>query len=202
MLPPVIGLAAGVPPVTVPGMSRLEVLPFSDAHLDAAGALLARRHAVHRRAEPLLAPRYADAGEATREVAELWKAGASGAVARSGRVDEGRTAHYAVVPAGAPALVDAWFRLGFGQQQVHGVREPLATPPPVPDGVAVRHGRPADAAALAPLDLVLPQHQAQSPVFSDRPVPVPGLSGSPCGPARRGAAARPASRGRPRRYRR
>jgi len=217
VLPPVIGLAAGVPPVTVPGMSRLEVLPFSDAYLDAAGALLARRHAVHRRAEPLLAPRYADAGEATREVAELWKAGASGAVARSGGhtvgyllglplavdrwgpnvwvppaghavddaetvrdlyavaaarwVDEGRTAHYAVVPAGAPALVDAWFRLGFGQQQVHGVREPLATPPPVPDGVAVRHGRPADAAALAPLDLVLPQHQAQSPVFSDRPVP-------------------------------
>src|SRR5207302_960131 len=141
VLPPVIGLAAGVPPVTVPGMSRLQVLPFRDAHLDAAGALLARRHAVHRRAEPLLAPRYADA-------AARW-------------VDEDRTAHYAVVPAGAPALVDAWFRLGFGQQQVHGVREPLVPPPPVPDGVAVRHGRPADAAALAPLDLVLPQHQAQ-----------------------------------------
>src|SRR5919204_1082203 len=35
-------------------VSRLEVVPFSDEHLDAAAALLAARHARHREAEPLL----------------------------------------------------------------------------------------------------------------------------------------------------
>ena len=38
-------------------------------------------------------------------------------------VDEGRTSHYAIAPAGDPALVDASFRLGFGQQHVHAMRE-------------------------------------------------------------------------------
>ena len=37
-------------------------------------------------------------------------------------VDEGLTSHYAVVPATDPALVDAWFRLGFGHQHVHAIR--------------------------------------------------------------------------------
>ena len=31
--------------------------------------------------------------------------------------------HYAMVPATDPALVDAWFRLGFGHQHVHAIRE-------------------------------------------------------------------------------
>ncbi len=193
----------------------MELGRFTDADIEAAGALLARRHAAQRRVEPLLAPRFEDAGEATREVAQLWQAaGASGAVARSaGRVvgfmlgtsksgdswgpnvwvevaghaaedpetvrdlyavaaarwvEEGRTAHYAVVPATDAALVDAWFRLGFGQQQVYAIREaPRDGYPPE----HVRRARPDDAAALAPLDLVLPQHQALAPVFSPQPVP-------------------------------
>ena len=37
-------------------------------------------------------------------------------------VDEGLTSHYAVVPATDPALVEAWFRLGFGHQHVHAIR--------------------------------------------------------------------------------
>ena len=28
-----------------------------------------------------------------------------------------------IVPATDPALVDAWFRLGFGHQHVHAIRE-------------------------------------------------------------------------------
>ena len=36
-------------------MAGLEIVPFSDAHLDDAAALLAARHARHREAEPLLA---------------------------------------------------------------------------------------------------------------------------------------------------
>jgi GNAT superfamily N-acetyltransferase len=35
-------------------MARLEIVPFSDEHVDSAAALLAARHARHRAAEPLL----------------------------------------------------------------------------------------------------------------------------------------------------
>ena len=38
-------------------------------------------------------------------------------------VEEGLTSQYTVVPASDAPLVDAWFRLGFGQQHVHAVRE-------------------------------------------------------------------------------
>ena len=38
-------------------------------------------------------------------------------------VADGRTSHYAIVPATDGALVDAWFRLGFGHQHVHAIRE-------------------------------------------------------------------------------
>ena len=59
----------------------------------------------------------------------------------AGWVEDGRTAHYAVVPASDADLVDAWFRLGFGQQQVHAVRpvgprEAVAT-----QGFQIRPGR-------------------------------------------------------------
>ena len=45
------------------------------------------------------------------------------AVAATRWVDEGHTAHYVLVPATDADLVKAWFRLGFGQQQCHGIRE-------------------------------------------------------------------------------
>ncbi len=85
-------------------------------------------------------------------------------------VDEGRIAHYAVVPAHDPAAVDAWFRLGFGQQQVHAVREAPPTPLRPSTEVRIRRAAAADIASLAALDPVLPQHQARSPVFSAGPV--------------------------------
>ena len=89
------------------------------------------------------------------------------ALAAARWVDEGRTAHYAVAPASDPALIDAWFRLGFGQQHVHAIREapatPLTEPPP---GVVIRRPTREDIDALAGLDLVLPEHQLRSPVFS------------------------------------
>jgi GNAT superfamily N-acetyltransferase len=202
-------------------MARVDVQPFTDDDLDAAGALLARRHTAHRRAQPLLAPRFEDVAEATREVAELWKVdGASGAIARlPGRVvgfllgtprpgkvwgpnvwvepaghavehpevvrdlyaaaaarwvDEGRTAHYAVVPESDAALVDAWFRLAFGLQHVHGLcpAAPVEAAPVV--GFTIRRATRDDIAALASLDLVLPEHQARSPVFSAGEIPLLG----------------------------
>ena len=70
-----------------------------------------------------------------------------------------------------PATVDMWFKLGFGQQHAHGVREV----PPIalnrPQGVNVRRAGPADLDTVVMLDLVLPEYQAGPPVFSRGPVP-------------------------------
>ena len=81
-------------------------------------------------------------------------------------VAAGRTSHYAVVPATDPELVDAWFRLGFGHQHVHAIREPLDEPPTLPEGVLVRRARREDIEALVRLELSLNEHQVLSPVFS------------------------------------
>ena len=87
-------------------------------------------------------------------------------------VEEGRTSHYALVPATDPALVDAWFRLGFGHQHVHAIREVPDDGALAPaDGIVVRRAERRDIEQLARLDLTLPEHQAQSPVFSRLPPP-------------------------------
>jgi GNAT superfamily N-acetyltransferase len=92
--------------------------------------------------------------------------------AAAGRwVEEGRTAHYAIVPATDGELVDAWFRLGFGHQHVHAIREALSEPPAPPEGVSIRRARREDIDVLARIDLSLPEHQALSPVFSRLPLP-------------------------------
>ena len=75
------------------------------------------------------------------------------------------TAQYVIVPTGDPDLLDAWFRLGFGQQQAHAIREPLAAVDP-PEHVVVRVAQRDDIPALARLDLVLPDHQGLAPTFS------------------------------------
>jgi len=74
----------------------LEILPFSDEHLDAAAALLADAHARHRAAEPLLG-RVDDYRE---QVARQWeREGSSGAIA----LRDGAAAGYLI---GAPASND------------------------------------------------------------------------------------------------
>jgi GNAT superfamily N-acetyltransferase len=83
-------------------------------------------------------------------------------------VEEGATSHYAVVPATDPALVDAWFRVGFGQQHVHAIREaaaPTETLRPR-DGLVIRRAERRDIPILGRLEVVLGEHQVQSPVFS------------------------------------
>lgn len=88
-------------------------------------------------------------------------------VAAAAWVAEGRTAHYAMVPATDPELVDAWFRLGFGHQHVHAIREPLdEAPARPPDGLIGRRARREDIDALARAELSLGEHQVLSPVFS------------------------------------
>jgi GNAT superfamily N-acetyltransferase len=87
-------------------------------------------------------------------------------------VDEGLTSHYAVVPATDPALVDAWFRLGFGHQHVYAIREaPPPGPAPEAAGLVLRRAERSDIDALARLDIALTEHQRLSPVFSGVPLP-------------------------------
>lgn len=190
-------------------MQRLEIRPFSDEFVPAAGDLLAARHRAHRAAEPLLPERYEDPAAATAEVEALAAAeDASGTVGlRDGRVvgflvgsrraeelwgpnvwvelaghaveqaedlrdlyataaarwfDEGRSRHYALVPATDAALVDAWFRLSFGQQHALGIRE--VTDVAWPEGV--RRAEPRDVDVLVELTPLLGDHQAASPVFA------------------------------------
>jgi ribosomal protein S18 acetylase RimI-like enzyme len=194
-------------------MSLLEILPFADEHVAAAGALLAARHRRHRASEPLLSPRYEDPAAARQEIELLRRDGGSGAVAlRGGRVvgyllgrrraeetwganvwveaaghaveqavdvrdlygaaaqrwvDEGRTRHHVLAPAHDTALLDAWWRLSFGQQHAHGIREvePDAAPALAPEGFEIRGPRQEELEDLIDLDLVLPDHQRLSPVF-------------------------------------
>ena len=68
-------------------MARLEIRPFSDEFVPAAGELLAARHRAHRMAEPLLPERFEDPAAAQAEVEALLALDeVSGAVAlRDGR---------------------------------------------------------------------------------------------------------------------
>lgn len=187
-------------------MARLEIFPFSDEHLEAAGRLLAARHARHRVAEPILPHRYEEPAAAREELAAAWHiAGASGASAfRGGRLvgyllgsprddevwgenvwieaaghavgtaedvrdlyavaaarwyEDGRRRHYAFVPATDAELVDAWFRLGFGHQQAHAVREVHGnTDVRLPNRFDIRAPREEDIEALVAVDNALLQH--------------------------------------------
>jgi len=86
------------------------------------------------------------------------------AAVATGWVEAGRTRHYAVVPATDAALVDSWFRLGFGQQQAYGISEIAPTEWPE----AARKAEPRDVDAMVDLAPKLPEHQLLSPVFSGR----------------------------------
>jgi GNAT superfamily N-acetyltransferase len=76
-------------------------------------------------------------------------------------VDEGRMRHYALVPR-LDDEVGAWFRLSFGAQQAHGIKEVdvLAWPP------GTRRAEPNDLEALIELAPLVSDHHGIAPVFS------------------------------------
>src|SRR5438128_4287854 len=185
-------------------MSRLELRPLADEHLDAAAELLAERHRRHRTAEPALPARFENAAAARTEVEAAWRRdGASGAagfldgrlagylvgapddeahwggpnvwvghaghaaaepelvrdlygVAAERWVDEGRPRHYVQVPASERELLDAWYRVCFGQQHAAGVVE--VPDAPWPEGI--REARPADVDGIVELTPLIRRHQA------------------------------------------
>ena len=74
---------------------------------------------------------------------------------------QGRTRQYVLVPASETALIDAWFRLSFGHQHAHGIRE--IPDVPWPEGVRLADERDIDV--LVELSPLLVEHQSHAPVF-------------------------------------
>jgi GNAT superfamily N-acetyltransferase len=106
------------------------------------------------------------AAERAEDVRDLY------AFAAARWVDEGRTRHYGLVPAGDRDLVDAWFRLSFGVQHVYGLRAvPAVTAVGLPAPYTIRPPGPQDVDGLIDVELALPEHQLGSPVFTSIAVP-------------------------------
>jgi GNAT superfamily N-acetyltransferase len=84
-------------------------------------------------------------------------------------VEEERTRHYVYVPASDSALVDAWFRVGFGAQHAFGIRELGDEPPVQIAGVLAREADERDVEPLVKLAPLLNEYQLQSPVFGGVP---------------------------------
>jgi ribosomal protein S18 acetylase RimI-like enzyme len=76
-------------------------------------------------------------------------------------IERGLKAHHVLVPATDASLVDAWFRLGFGAQQAHGIADVRETAWPAGTRVAEE----GDVDALAELAPYLNRHQQLAPVF-------------------------------------
>lgn len=76
-------------------------------------------------------------------------------------VDEGRSRHYALVP-NRDDHVAAWFRLSFGAQQAHGVKEVDVRVWPS----GTRRAEHRDVEALIELAPLIHNHHALAPVFS------------------------------------
>jgi len=91
-------------------------------------------------------------------------------------VDEGRTAHYALIPAQDAAVVRAWSHLCFGVQHVHAA---LPLPfdatglglTPRDSDVSIRLAVVDDAEQIAPLGVQFGEHLRRAPVFSRAAVP-------------------------------
>ncbi|MED4583416.1 GNAT family N-acetyltransferase [Brevibacillus choshinensis] len=85
-------------------------------------------------------------------------------------VDEGYFAHYSLVPANDTALVNTWFCLGFGHEQVHGslplhsFHEPVVADMRVPN-VQLRLATPKDRQAMADVSQLIRTYQAAAPTF-------------------------------------
>jgi len=105
------------------------------------------------------------ASESAETVRDLYARAAAAWVA------DGATSHYAVVPATDPALLDAWSRLEFGQQQGLGIRE-VPREPGEPGRARVRIATADDVEEILRLD-ILGEYQASSPTFAPHVAPDP-----------------------------
>src|SRR6188768_2390945 len=137
-----------------PAAAREQVAALFEK-LNASGALVAMhgRGIAYvlgtRRADSVWGPNVwiEDAGSGGTDVEAIREAYAASA---GQWVDDGRTHHYAVVPATDNQALEAWFSLSFGKQQVHALREPVwrEFEPAMASGLTVRRAEHADFPAL------------------------------------------------------
>src|SRR4051794_35856518 len=81
-------------------------------------------------------------------------------------LDAGARLQLANVPA-LDAVLDPWYRLGFGQMQLHGIREPGVAGRAVPDGVVIRRAAPDDLdTAIMPMATLIWEHRAGAASFT------------------------------------
>jgi GNAT superfamily N-acetyltransferase len=99
-------------------MARVEIVPFSEEHLDAAAELLAVRHARHREAEPLL-PELAEPRAAVER--EWHQEEAAGAFASRGA----EPVAYLVASPHTIWNGPTWMRVGVAGHAVHGDPEAM-----------------------------------------------------------------------------
>jgi ribosomal protein S18 acetylase RimI-like enzyme len=85
-------------------------------------------------------------------------------------VEQGHLTHIVVVPDDASVL-QVWFRLGFGQEQVHAEAPTLPAAHPPPEGVTIRRAGPADLEAVLDVAGIIARHQVGKPVWSGVRVP-------------------------------
>ncbi|HZA20492.1 MAG TPA: GNAT family N-acetyltransferase, partial [Actinomycetota bacterium] len=83
-----------------------------------------------------------------------------------GWVGMGFLEHYVVVTP-AEDVMQTWFHLGFGMEQVHALTATAGVPEPHPErGLSIRRAARDDLDAVRPLVSVIGEYQATSPVFA------------------------------------
>src|SRR5579884_3218702 len=173
----------------------MEIVPFTDAHVDAAAELLAEVD-FHAQVESewsadgasgVFSPHGYLIGSPQKKGGATWMwIGIGGHAvagdaelardlyaAAAGRwVEDGHREHAVFVPARDRELVDAWFRLSFGLSGVLAMRETEAAQPD-DGGVEVRRGTPDDFGQAARLEIAMHEAMQPSPSFSDVPLGTP-----------------------------
>ena len=103
-----------------------------------------------------------DPGESASVIADLYAALASAWVAR------GCFTHFVLIPTAGPALLQTWFALSFGVEQVYALLSlrdyhsdvAIASP-----GLEIRRATPDDREALGGMSQIIRRHLAQAPVW-------------------------------------
>jgi ribosomal protein S18 acetylase RimI-like enzyme len=86
-------------------------------------------------------------------------------------IDAGARLHLALVPATREQM-DPWYRLGFGQMQVEGIRESGAAPRRLPEGLTVRIAVRDDLAAVGEAHgMLVWEHQQGAATFTGLEAP-------------------------------
>ena len=80
-------------------------------------------------------------------------------------VEQGHLTHIVLVP-DDESILRVWFRLGFGQEQVHAEAPTLTAAQPPPEGVTIRQAGPVDIEAVLDVGGIIMSHQIGKPVWS------------------------------------